>query len=332
MDTPIEFLSVGDITTDTFIRLKEATVQCDENNENCKISMSWGDKIPYEFQVKLSGVGNAANAAVSASRLGLHTGFLTYTGKDENGDGDIAAMKRDNVDQRYITQVEGTPANHDFVLWFGNERTILIKHSTFPYQIPTDQKPPKFVYLSSLGDPTTTAHHELVKWLATNPETKLFFNPGLEIGLGREKLEAVYAASYMCCCNKEEAARILGLDSAHDIKKLLLGMAAIGPKVVLISDGLNGAYGYDGINMYRIPLYPDVRGPYERTGAGDAFASTIAAALALGEPFEKALLWGPINSMSVVQKIGAQEGLLSRDELEKFLSDAPAEYALSNLE
>jgi sugar/nucleoside kinase (ribokinase family) len=72
--------------------------------------------------------------------------------------------------------------------------------------------------------------------------------------------------------------------------------------------------------------YPDPKPPYERTGAGDAFASTFTSALALGMSLPQALAWGPINSMSVVQYIGAQKGLLSREQLEQFLKDAPESY------
>jgi ribokinase len=78
-------------------------------------------------------------------------------------------------------------------------------------------------------------------------------------------------------------------------------------------------------------MYPDNREPKERTGAGDAFASSVTAALALGKPFREALLWGPINSMAVVQEIGAQKGLLTRKELEGFLAQAPAEYKVQDL-
>jgi ribokinase len=75
-----------------------------------------------------------------------------------------------------------------------------------------------------------------------------------------------------------------------------------------------------------MPNYPDPQPPYDRTGAGDAFASTTVAALALGEPLEVALRWAPINSMSVVQKLGAQAGLLRREEIEQFMADAPEFY------
>ena len=63
-----------------------------------------------------------------------------------------------------------------------------------------------------------------------------------------------------------------------------------------------------------------------RTGAGDAFASTATAAILLGKTVPEALTWGPINSAFVVQKIGAQEGLLGRPALEEKLKNAPANY------
>ncbi|MCX6738802.1 MAG: PfkB family carbohydrate kinase, partial [Candidatus Parcubacteria bacterium] len=66
--------------------------------------------------------------------------------------------------------------------------------------------------------------------------------------------------------------------------------------------------------------------PYDRTGAGDAYSSTIAECLVLGKTLEEALLWAPINSMSVVQKIGAQEGLLHPEEIEEWLTKAPEGY------
>jgi sugar/nucleoside kinase (ribokinase family) len=71
---------------------------------------------------------------------------------------------------------------------------------------------------------------------------------------------------------------------------------------------------------------PDPKPPYERTGAGDAFASTIACALALGKTLPEALQWGGINSMSVVQEIGAQKGLLTQEKIEEYLKQAPESY------
>jgi ribokinase len=71
-----------------------------------------------------------------------------------------------------------------------------------------------------------------------------------------------------------------------------------------------------------MPIYPDIAEPVDRTGAGDAFASTFVAALARGNSIEGALQWAPINSMSVCQKVGAQAGLLTEEKLSDYLQKA----------
>ena len=75
-----------------------------------------------------------------------------------------------------------------------------------------------------------------------------------------------------------------------------------------------------------MPLYPDPAPPLDRTGAGDAFASTFVAALIKGNDIEGALQWAPINSMSVVQKVGAQAGLLSEKQIDHYLRHSPEHY------
>lgn len=324
----MDFLAIGDTAVDEFIRLKEARVNCEVNNENCTISMKWGDKIPFEYAVLVPAVGNAANAAVAAARLGLSSGFVSNVGNDRYGEETIDAFKREGVDTRYVRVHEGIPTNHHYVLWFESERTILIRHEAFPYALPEDMVPPKWLYLSSIGEHSEAFHDALIAWLKDHPETKLAFQPGtFQMKMGTKRLQALYQATEFFACNKEEAGRILGI-SDTDIHGLLSRMRELGPKTVLITDGREGAYAYDGTEKWKIPMYPDNRTPFERTGAGDAMSSTVVSALALGKPLKEALLWGPINSMSVVQEIGAQKGLLTREAIEEHLDKAPNEYHL----
>jgi ribokinase len=323
----MDFIAIGDTAVDEFIRLKEAKVHCNINNEDCTISMKWGDKIPFEFSVLVAAVGNAANAAVSARRLGLSSGFISNVGNDRYGEETLSTFKREGVDTRYIKVNDDMLTNHHYVLWFESERTILIKHEAYAYTLPEDMNP-KWLYLSSIGENAASLHDDLSVWLTKHPQTKLAFQPGtFQIKLGKEKLKTLYGLTEFVACNKEEAQRILEIKTS-DVKELLTQMRALGPKIVLITDGTAGAYAYDGTVMCKVPMFPDQRQPYERTGAGDAIASTIVSALALGRPLEEALLWGPINSMSVVQEIGAQKGLLTRDTLESVLFHAPPEYRL----
>ena len=293
--------------------------------------MKWGDKIPYDFAVPVPAVGNAANAAVAAARLGLVAGFVSNVGKDRDGDDILATFKQEGVDTRYVAVNDGIPTNHHFVLWYGAERTILIRHEAYPYIIPDGFISPKWIYLSSIGDQSEKFHADLVVWLDAHPETKLAFQPGtFQMEMGKEKLAALYAHTELVACNKQEAERILEVGKM-DMRELLEKMHALGPKIVLITDDTKGACASDGTKMFRVPMYPDQKPPLDRTGAGDASTSSVVVALALGKSLEEALLWGPINAMSVVQEIGAQKGLLSREVLEHYLKDAPPEYAVTPL-
>ena len=328
MQNKLDFLAIGDITTDAFIRLKEASVSCDIDKVNCTLSMRFADKIPYESVDIVRAVGNSPNAAVSAARLGLSSGLVTDIGDDENGKECVDVLKKEKVDTDYVSTHAGAKTNYHYVLLYEAERTILVKHEEYPYKFPPVEPPSKWVYLSSLGGNSEQYHYELTAYLEKHPEIQLSFQPGtFQIKLGKEKLAKLYERSSLFFCNVEEAQRILDTKET-DIKTLLTGMHALGPKIVCITDGPKGAYAYDGhMNEYWfMPIYPDPKPPVSRTGAGDAFASTFTVAIILGKSVREALTWAPINSAYVVQEIGAQKGLLTRDALLKYLETAPADY------
>jgi ribokinase len=328
----VDFLAIGDIVSDAFIQLKDAHVHCKIDTDACELCLRFGDKVPYESVTVVPAVGNAPNAAVSAARLGLTSELVTHIGDDQNGQDCLDSLTRDNVITRYVEKAPGKLTNYHYVLWYDIDRTILIKHTAFDYKFPNIPKASWF-YLSSLAADTLPYEEEIAAYLEKHTETKLAFQPGtFQIKIGTEKLKHIYARAEIFFCNIEEAEIILGIQT-KDPLTLSKGIAALGPKMVSISDGPNGAYLYfqnekenNEWQLWKIGLYPDIAPPLERTGAGDAFASTLTAALALGKSPLEALTWGPVNSMSVVQEIGAQKGLLSREKLEEYLSKAPAEY------
>lgn len=325
-----DFISIGDTVTDDFIEIKDARIDTDpdpEDRGNKEICFRFGDKVPYVTSVAVPAVGNSANAAVSATRLGLKTGFVTDIGDDERGARKVEVFEEEGVDCRWIEEHAGMVSNYHYVLRFGAERTILIKHEKYPYTLPKDLEAPRWFYFSSVGEHGLPYHFEIAEYLKAHPESKLAFQPGtFQIGLGAEKIKTIYEETDIFFCNKEEAGRILETKES-DIKKLLSGLRALGPKMAVITDGPAGAYADDGSEVWFIPMYPDPKPPVDRTGAGDAFSSTFTAAIALGKTIPEALSCGPVNSMSVVQYIGAREGLLSREKLEEWLSKAPAEYS-----
>jgi ribokinase len=324
---PHDFVAVGDITTDEFIQLKKENARVSENtgDSRTQICMNFGDKLEYEGFVNVPAVGNSPNASVCAHRLGLKSALVTNFGTDESGDEIQKRLEDEGVDISFAKRHEGKRSNHHYVLRYGAERTILIKHEEYPYTLP-DLEEPTWLYFSSVGENSMPFHHEIAKYVRDHPDTKLAFQPGsFQIKLGFETLRDIYVVSSVFFCNKEEAQSILK-SKETDMQKLLSAMHALGPKIVIITDGTKGAYSFDGKEIWHMPMYPDPAPPTDRTGAGDAFSATFTSALALGKSTPEALSWGPINSMSVVQYIGAQEGLLTRDKLEEYLANAPKDY------
>ncbi len=324
MNPQIDFLSIGDIATDAFIRIKDANIHCNVKRDECEICLKFKEKIPYEFVEVVKAVGNSANAAVSASRLGLKTALVSNLGDDENGNECVETLKREGVDASFIKKHSGAKTNYHFVLWYEDDRTILVKHEKYDYKLP-DLPSPKWVYLSSIGSGTEEYHKEIGEYLAKNPESKVAFQPGtFQIKMGRENLAGIYKRANIFFCNFGEAEKIL--DRRGEIKDLLIGIKELGPEIVVITNGHEGSYLLWEGSFYHMPVYPDKNPPLERTGAGDAFSSTFVSALALGKDPLEAITWGPANAMSVVNYIGAQKGLLKRDELMEWLNKAPDNY------
>lgn len=321
----LDFVAIGDIVTDAFIELQDAWIENDNPEKNKELCMRFGDKIPYKKVDVVPAVGNSPNAAVSAHRLGLKSALVTNFGDDNYGRDTLEQIKKEGLDTRFIKIHKGVGSNYHFVLRWKAERTILVKHYEYEYSLP-NLGSPKWLYLSSLAENSLPYHEMIADYLEKHPETKLAFQPGtFQIKLGKEKLARLYKLSELFFCNKEEAQRILGTEE-QAFKKLLEMMHALGPKIIVITDGPNGAYAFDGNETWFGPMYPDPKEPVDRTGAGDSFASTFTSVLALGKGIDEALQWGPINSMSVVQYVGAQAGLLSREKLEEYLKSAPADY------
>ena len=81
--------------------------------------------------------------------------------------------------------------------------------------------------------------------------------------------------------------------------------------LAIISDGPNGVIASDGKVIVRAGMYEDVK-VVDRTGAGDAFGSGFLSYFAQGKSLKDSIVFASANSTSVVTKIGAKAGILSK--------------------
>ena len=309
-----DLISIGDAVIDTFVPLTDAHVHFNENLR--ELCLRYGDKIPVGDSV-VQVAGNACNSAVGASRLKLKTSAYINVGGDHDGVRIKDHLKDEGVDTRYVVTNKDLPSNHHVVLNYKGERTILIFHQLWKYHLP-DLDKSKWVYFTSLSP--TFADSNLLQQLTNYLErfgARMLYNPGtFQIKLGVKKNPRLLSLTEVFIVNLEEAQIILG---NLTIKKLLKGIVDLGPKMAVITDGVEGSYGFDGINFYHLEVFPAKL--VEMTGAGDAYATGLLAGLFYGKELNEAMRWGAANGASVVEQIGPQKGLLTYSQMQDRLKE-----------
>jgi sugar/nucleoside kinase (ribokinase family) len=163
-----DFLAIGDTVIDAFIRLTDAEIVTAKDGHTQLLGVRYGDKVPFESVEICNAVGNAANAAVSASRLGLKSAILTYLGNDQHGTDCKNEFEKNGVSLDLVRTEDGKTTNYHYVLWYDVDRTILIKHEAFDYEL-GDIGTPKWIYLSSLGEHSAHMYEAIAAYLETHP-------------------------------------------------------------------------------------------------------------------------------------------------------------------
>ena len=316
MNNSFDLITIGDSTIDTFIKIHDATVECDINNKDCKICIKYGEKIPVD-SISHSAAGNALNVAMGAQKLGLNSAIYTNLGDDEHGHLIKKKLVQSKVSEDYIQVDPSKESNLSVVLTFKGERTIFVYHQTWDYSLP-DLFPCSFLYLTSTAESFTKSDlfNQVSRYVEKN-KPKLIFNPGTyQLRVGVKKYPQILEKCFLLIVNREEAIKILGIgDSEINQKDLLSKLLLLGPKNVVITDGAEGSFATDGKGFFRTGIFPAQL--VEKTGAGDAYASGLMAGLFYNLPLTEAMIWGTINASHAIQFVGTQNGLLTKDDLER---------------
>lgn len=322
-------LVIGDIASETLLTLDKQYATASGSKNERKLAIDLGAEVSCENSETQDATGGAANAAVAFARLGIQPSLMSWLGSDTVGKQSRAYLRSHGVDMSGVVTEKQRRTNHHYVLRHGVERTILANYEQFYYAWQEPACRPDWVYVSSISDDSWLVHEGLIAYLAKNESVKLAFQVGpAHLGWGVKRLKPLYERAEVLVLNVDEAMVLTGKET-RGLSTLAKELHKLGPKQVVLTDGPRGAFVYDGEHEWRVPAYPDPQSPVDRTGAGDAFAATLVAELAKGSELKDALLRAPINSMSVLQYVGAQAGLLYQKDIDEYLGNAPEEYNLS---
>ena len=341
-DNEYDIVTIGDIAVDAFIKIDQARESINPITGNRELGLIFGGKIPYEFSEEVFAVGNSGNASVACARLGLKTAIISNVGNDIYGKRSIDKLERERVDTKFVKTNSQKKTNYHYILWYKDDRTILTKHEEYTYNLPETINT-KWLYLSSLSEHSSEIHKDIEIFLEKNKNVKLIFQPGtFQLKMGKENLKNIYSRTELFLFNLEEAETITGVIKVKksldvkernvNIKRILLEIISLGVKIPVVTDGPNGSYIIIDGELYRMPIYNDLKKPVERNGAGDAFSATFSACYMKGMGMEDCMKWASINSMNVCQFIGSHKGLLKKEQILKLLERAPKGWGLNKLQ
>ncbi len=313
-----DLIAIGDIKLDTFVILPEASVHCGLKEKDCKLCVSYGKKIAMEV-IATQIAGSAPNVATGLSRLGYKTAVLSAMGEDNTHLVALETLKHEGVGTKFVQAIKGKQSSFSVVLTYKGEKTILTSHTGDGLRLP-NPIPSTWAYLGELGANYQSSFRALVA--ATKKQhLHVAANFGsVQINERSPVLMQLTRRLDVIFLNVEEAQQLTE-HAKRDIKTLLKAVHSLGPKLVIMTDGPAGAYGYDGEDAVFCPTFPGKK--IESTGAGDAFASGTMGGIICDMPWAEAMLYGAVNAASVVGFVGPTMGLLEYEQIKKRLKSQP---------
>ena len=314
-----DIVCVGNAKIDEFLSIHEASSHLRLNKETNELCLKYGEKIPIDTLEVCLG-GNAANVAVGLSRLGLMSGLVAEIGVDEFAARIKKGLESEKVNTEFVKQTESQKTSVSVIISFHNERTILSQHIQRTHDFAFDNVQTQWIYLTSLGVEWKTAYQRASDYIKQK-SIKLAFNPGtLQIDAGVENIKTVLEITNILFVNKEEAMMILNIkNQTSNVNDLLIALQKLGPKIAVITDGENGSYAINETGEFFTQgvIKTNI---VEKTGAGDAYASGFIATYISRNSLPDAMTAGTLNAASTMQKVGAQNGLLYKAEMETKLN------------
>lgn len=327
-DNKASILVVGDVVTEALITPEGAHVEITGQKDRQKISLDLGARINCHSELIEDATGGAANAAVAFSKLDLQVNLMAWLGGDSAASQTINYLRKQGIDLGNISQNKNARSHFHYVLRHGLERTILAHYEPFDYVWRKPKCIPEWLYLSMISDDSDQLQEDMLGYLEEHSQIKFAFQPGpSHIKSGHNLVKKLIKRSDVVVMNMDEAMSVTGR-SVRNAEVLLKQFLSLGAKQAVITDSVLGSYGTDGKSIFIAPKFPDQLEPVDRTGAGDAYASTLVAELARSNDLEKAMTVAAINSMSVVTKLGAQSGLLSAEQIKSYLNKDALDYKI----
>lgn len=338
-----DVVTIGSATMDVFVECEDANIVSVSTKNSKSEFMSYPYGAKMEVSAFASNVGGGGvNTALNFANLGFNTSAICKIGDDIYSKGILQVLSKSTLDLSNIIQDNSVSTGFSIILLsFQGDRTVLaqrganavLKKSEINFEA---IKNAKLLYIAPLSGESNQVLQSIVEFANENG-VEVCFNAGTtSLKKGFEHLKKIIDTAQVVVMNKEEAvlctkiqvrpdnrSQNFSKELIHpDIKEMLKKLNIGKQQIIVITDGKNGAYAYDGKTFFQCPPFPAQ--VISTLGAGDAFSSTFCAALTKTDfDIGTSLMYASINSASVVSKFGASEGFLTFGQIEEKLKLNP---------
>ena len=271
-----DVITIGSATMDVFVESDDANIVSvyTKNKKSEFMSYPYGAKVEIsDFDSQVGGGG--VNTAVNFANLGFKTSAIFKIGDDIYSEGILTSFKEKNVDLSNIVQDKSLSTGFSIILVsFQGDRTVLahrganakIKKSDINFDA---IKNAKLLYIAPMNGDSTKILDDIANFANEN-NVYVCFNAGSSsIKRGFNYIKKILANANIVVMNKEEASMATQIQVRPDtrdekfseklihpdIKELFKRLKIRDYQIIVITDGGNGAFAYDGEHYYYCPCF-----------------------------------------------------------------------------
>lgn len=323
----LEVLTIGGAVRDITFFTEQGQITKGHHGAEL-LSFELGSKINLA-QVDFNLGGGACNNAVAMARLGLKTAILVRVGSDREGEKIIQDLKAEEIDTHFIQVDKKQSTGFSFICGWSKKRN----HIAFMYRGASESLEikaaqlakinTKWIMLSSLSNENWLDDLKVIKNWVARRKILWAWNPGnLQLQAGARILKPFLKNVEILALNESEAQRLIFSSEnvlTRSPRESLMIMSDWGPRLIAVTMGAKGAYVLDTQTQELVFMPATKVKAIDATGAGDSFFSGLVAGWEIFKQNpQRALKLGILNSGSNATQIGAQNGLLTAQDLKKY--------------
>lgn len=289
-------------------------------------------KYIYQFNKHIGGA--ESNVAIGLSKLGLKAGWISKLGKDGFGDYIESFVRGEGVDVSQVKRDENHPTGVFFKERVEIGESVVYYYrkgsaASFMDESDLDENyiaQAKYLHLTGitpgLSESCCRTVYKAIE-IAKKHDLKIVFDPNIRFKVwdDKEKMKEtildIISKSDILLPGLSEAKILLG---SSDEKEILNTFLDIGPEIVVMKVGENGAFLGTKEETTHIPGFK-VERIIDPIGAGDAFAAGFLAGLIKGYTLQEAVKLANAAGAFALTVKGDVEGLPTWEDLLSFFGN-----------